>query len=54
VQRRTGGSHRRELQCTAMDVDPLTYAEMHNVMTEEMQNDEQLHCEVAEFQAGQK
>jgi len=37
-----------------MDVDTLTYAEMHNVMTEEMQNDEQLHYEVAEFQAGQK
>lgn len=54
MQRRTGGSHHRHLQCTAMDVDALTYAEMHNVVTEEMQINEQLHHEVAKLQAGQK
>lgn len=37
-----------------MDLDALTYAEMHNVMTEVMQINEQLHHEVAELQAGQK
>jgi len=37
-----------------MDVDGLTYAEMHNVMTEEMQINEKLRHGVAELQAGQK